>query len=169
MNEEATYSEIGSSIVRAVSVIGRRNQLLYTDDFGADFSDALLFEQAIFASLDHISDRFPDRSIDPSSTSKGGNAPFDPFLGLILPFQGFKTLAYVTITGVKLILVTKDYPLREDKMRDVFKQLHEAVVGASCNPFKALDFDANPENAHVSKNLKSKIAKIVTENNIMAV
>lgn len=166
--EKSSSSNTKKPTIRAAAIVGRKGQLLYLDDFGADFADAILFEQAIFASLDHISERFPERTMEPSATSKGGNAPFDPFLGLILPFQGFKTLAYVTVTDIKIILVTKDLPLREDKMRELFKKLHQIVVNASCNPFIPFDIDASATAAEATPKMKQSIAQAVSEAQVVA-
>ena len=81
----------------------------------------------------------PGGAATPAAGSAAAPGGGDCFLGLLYPFEDYKTFGYVTGTGLRVVIVMRDVLLREDNVRALFRSLHTAYVDAASNPFAPLD------------------------------
>ena len=128
-----------TSIIAAISVVSRTGALLYFKAFGAE--DPSRLQLAIFASLDTIAEKVPDtRTINPLNPQQTPTAaPTDKFLGLLFPVEDLKLFGFLTNSNTKIILVVRDILLREDKVRELFRNVHRLLVDVQSNPFSSFD------------------------------
>lgn len=127
---------MSAPVIACVAVVGKGNRPLYFKSFGGD--EAAKLQLTVFSSLDIISDKVPEsRAVVPGSPPL--TAPADKFLGLLFPVEEHKVFGYVTNSNVKLVVVVRDVLLREDKVRELFRNIHRLYVDAVSNPFASMD------------------------------
>jgi Sedlin, N-terminal conserved region len=141
------------SLILAVAIVGKSNNLRYFKTFGVD--DMIKLQMAIYGSLDILDERAAERANALSTNSANkqqqggqqggdksqlGNAKFDSFLGLLCIVQDYKIFGYISGANVKIIIAIKDVLLKEDKVRSLFTSLHNSYLHAVSNPFA--DFDS---------------------------
>lgn len=61
--------------------------------------------------------------------------PADCYLGLLLSVAGCRVYGYVTNTHVKLLLLLRDAPARDEALGPLFRRLHSLYVDHVSNPF----------------------------------
>ena len=124
-----------SRLIAGVSYVDRRGSLLYFRAFpmdrlssvGGDHNPASL-EMAMFAGLDYINEKLAGTLAAPGTTRNPARTMTnDLFLGLLYPLADIKLFGYVSATGLRIIVAVKDVLLKEDVVRELFKQLHRCV------------------------------------------
>ena len=122
-------------VIAAVCFLGTGSAPLFFRSFAPyqGTPAALQLELAVFSSLDVMDERVPERRVPP--------APAPPtacgFLGLLLHVEEFKVFGFATATSSRIVVVVRDVLLREDKMRELFSQLHRCYAAAVAAPFYA--------------------------------
>lgn len=124
-------------LIACVAIVAPAGDLLYFRSFVGD--EQIKLQLAVFASLDYVDEKLRAARAPPQSTPPAPAGAGDCFLGLLYPFEDYKTFGYVTGTGVRLVVVMRDVLLREDKVRELFRALHRTYVDAVSNPFASLD------------------------------
>ena len=124
-----------SNVIAAVCFLGRGSTPLYFRAFPpyAAPASALQLELAVFSALDVMDERVPERRAPPAPAPPSASG----FLGLLLHAEEFKVFGFATPTASRIVVVVRDVLLREDKMRELFAQLHRCYAGAVASPFAA--------------------------------
>ncbi|ESN95910.1 hypothetical protein HELRODRAFT_126817, partial [Helobdella robusta] len=93
--------------------------------------DDLNFFYTVHTSLDVIEERMT------VNVHKNTNEMREPYLGLLYPTEDYRVYGYVTNTKTKfLILVDSgNNNLRDNEIKMMFRQLHNAYVELMSNPF----------------------------------
>ena len=121
------------SVVAAVCFLGTGSTPLFFKTYGpyAAPSSALQLELAIFSALDVMDERVPERRVPPAPSSPSACG----FLGLLLHVEEFKVFGFATATSSRIVVVVRDVLLREDRVRELFSQLHRCYAAAVAAPF----------------------------------
>jgi len=111
-----------------IAVIAKENYPLFLKTIPAE--NELKFYYTVHTSLDVVEEKI-------SSVSKNTNDPRELYLGLLYPTEDFKVYGYVTNTRIKFVIVVEssNTSLRDNEIRSMFRQLHNAYVDMMCNPF----------------------------------
>ncbi|OLL22426.1 Trafficking protein particle complex subunit 2-like protein [Neolecta irregularis DAH-3] len=65
----------------------------------------------------------------------------DSYFGLLLCFEDYAAYGYQTNTKNKIIIIFNhsDAAIKDQEVKSAFKEIHEALIGLSCNPFFIID------------------------------
>jgi hypothetical protein len=122
-------------VIAAVCFLGTGSSPLFFRAYApyAGSLAALQLELAVFSALDVLDERVPERRVPPLPSSPSACG----FLGLLLHVEEFKVFGFATATSSRIVVVVRDVLLREDRMRELFSQLHRCYAAAVASPFAA--------------------------------
>jgi len=111
-----------------IAVIAKENYPLFLKTVATE--NELKFYYTVHTSLDVVEEKI-------SSVSKNANDLRELYLGLLYPTEDYKVYGYVTNTKIKFVIVVEssNATLRDNEIRNMFRQLHNAYVEMMSNPF----------------------------------
>jgi len=135
--------------IDCVAIVGKANNPLYIKNFTS--SDDLKYHYVVNTSLDVIEERVQSAPKSP-----------DMYLGLLYSMEDLRVYGYITNTKIKIVMVLNAYDttLKDNDIRMMFSQLHQAYIKLVCNPF----FNPESNSTISSKKFEQNVLDIVQKN-----
>ncbi|GJQ12253.1 hypothetical protein GpartN1_g4044.t1 [Galdieria partita] len=138
-------TESSSSPVVALAIVNHSNRPLFTRVY--EHPELVLPSPRAGETREHQLHYLLFRSLDfiPGEGKSGREMTADGYLGCVNPEEPVPVFAYVTNTGLKILLATISRFTSDSKLKEVLRNIHKIYITILLNPFYVYDTPVSSE------------------------